>query len=233
MRKESDPTQMSLPFVFNVIALLLSLYFIYVLTVILKDSCLACYAVHMVNGLLLLLNGFYLIRARDAINRKYLKSFFFNTKTAVITLLSVLLATNIVSGTNFLETKYHLNAERKKLNSNLQYYSYLHKQSKIYEFAIAPSDRVVGEKAFAGHEILLIYKDGCTHCARAKEKLSTWVREHHLAVYLVMKNIDGISKEHLRQLGITRVPVVFIDGKRADGWEIPGFMDEYLNDCGC
>jgi glutaredoxin len=233
LKKDFGPAQMPIPFLFSIFAVLLGFYFIYILTFILKERCLACYGVHTINGLLLIMNVYYLVRTGDALHRKYLKSYFLNAQTAAITLISLLLATNIVSGANLLETKYHLQEERKKLSENLQYYSYLHNQSKAHEFTIAPTDKVIGEKAIALHQILLVYKDGCSHCERAKTKLSLSVRKHHLAVYLVMKNIDSLSKAQLKQFGITRVPVVFIDGKRADGWEMPGFMDAYFEDCGC
>jgi hypothetical protein len=51
--------------------------------------------------------------------------------------------------------------------------------------------------------------------------------------YLVLKNFQSLSAEELDRFGISRVPAVFINGKMAEGWDVPGFLDEFTAGCGC
>ena len=67
----------------------------------------------------------------------------------------------------------------------------------------------------------------------AKEKLTAMVEKHEMSVYLVIKNVRSMSAGNLIDLNVTSFPAVFIDGKLAQGWEVPGFLDPFLEDCGC
>ena len=80
---------------------------------------------------------------------------------------------------------------------------------------------------------MFLYKDGCNHCRRSKEKLINAVVESDGAVYLVMKNVSANSKQKMSQWDVSKVPAVFVDGKRALGWEVPGFLNKFTENCGC
>jgi uncharacterized membrane protein/glutaredoxin len=220
-------------FLLSVIGLASSLYFVYLLKTVLNQSCLACYGVHFINAVLFVQYLILVIRDRRLLSRHRLVASYLQPKTIVVGAFSLLVSLNVVLGANLLETKYQLASEREKLHENLQYYKYLYNKSENHEFEIVPSDILFGEKGVAIHQIVMLYKDSCNHCRLAREKLSHIVNQNDMAVYLVLKNVEGFTLHQLKKLGVTKAPAVFIDGKMAVGWEIPGFLNEFTNDCGC
>jgi len=210
-----------------------SLYFIFLLKVVLKQGCFACYGVHFINALLFVQYLIRIIRDRRLIARHRLCAFIFESKSVAAIVFSLLVALNVVFGANFLEARHHLDSERQKLNENLQYYQYLYHTAEYHEFDIVPADEVIGEIGLAIHQIVMFYKDSCNHCRKAKEKLSAIVQENDMAVYLVLKNVKDFTPHQLQALNVSQTPTVFIDGKKAAGWEVPGFLNEFTRDCGC
>jgi uncharacterized membrane protein/glutaredoxin len=217
----------------SIFAILISLYFIYVLIVLLREDCLACYGVHLVNFIIFFLNLSLFLKVRHRFKSSGFQNFFRETKVLMVWVVSLLFAANILLSLNLAETKYQLQAEQNKLNENLHYYRYLYDKAEKHAFTIDPKDAIIGEKAIALYQIVLIYKDKCFHCRKAKEKLTTIVKNHDTAVYLILKNHKYLSEKLLTSLKIRQLPVVFIDGKRADGWDVPGFLKEFTDDCGC
>ena len=110
---------------------------------------------------------------------------------------------------------------------------FVHGQQEEFELTRKPGDKVYGEPGIAIHQIVLIYKDGCPHCLLASDKLIKMVKEHDMAIYLIMKNYADMNKEMLKKMKVEHAPVVFINGRRADAWELPGFMKKFTDDCGC
>jgi glutaredoxin len=147
--------------------------------------------------------------------------------------LPLLLALTIFFGINLFAAQKQLVAEQKKLNTNLNYFQYLYRNSPLHPIAITAKDQVVGDPEVAIHQIVLVYKDGCRHCLAAKEKLAEEVQNYPEGVYLVLKNFRNFSSVELDRLGISRAPTVFINGKIAEGWDVPGFLDEFTDGCGC
>ena len=207
-----------------------SLYFIYLLKAVLKQSCFACYGVHFINAALFVEYLVRFIGARRRRAKLRLTTFFLDPKCIAAGVFSLLIALNVAFGASLLEARYHLAAERRKLQENLQYHQYLYQSSNYQEFEIAPTDIVVGEKGVAIHQIVMLFKDNCDHCRKAKETLSALVREHEMAIYLVLKNVKDFTPDQLEKLQVTKTPAIFIDGKLAVGWEMPGFLDEFTED---
>jgi len=232
-RADAPAIVISTVFLISIIGVAFSLYFIYLLKVVLKQSCFACYGVHFINAILFVQYLILLIRHRRFFAKQRLIGFLLEPKSITISVFSLLVALNVVFGANFLEARYQLASERQKLEDNLQYFKYLYRTSAYHEFEIAPSDTLVGEKGVAIHQIVMFYKDGCNHCRQAREKLSNIVDQNYMAVYLVLKNTKRFTPHQLKTLGVTKTPTVFIDGKMAVGWEMPGFLNEFTKDCGC
>ena len=144
-----------------------------------------------------------------------------------------MLALTVFLALNLWASHTELVAERNKLGRNLEYFHYLYRNSPLYSLPVSAADRVIGDPDVAIHQIVLVYKDGCRHCRAVREKLTATVQVHPEGVYLVLKNFRNFSAEELKRFGISRVPAVFINGKRAAGWDIPGFLDEFTAGCGC
>jgi uncharacterized membrane protein/glutaredoxin len=213
----------------NLLAVAASLFFIYVMRVLLKDECILCYAVHIINVLsLALLCTLFLQnnpRGSEEDPGRLAGGWGYG--------MPLLLALTIFLGLNLFATQKQLMAEQKKLGTNLNYFQYLYRNSPLHPIPITANDQVVGDPDVAIHQIVLIYKDGCRHCLAAEEKLAEEVKKNPEGVYLVMKNFRNFSAEELDKLGISRAPVVFINGKKAEGWDVPGFLDEFTAGCGC
>ena len=217
---------------FNVSAAMFSLYYTYVLKSVLYTGCAACYGVHLVNLSALCLTLTLLFRGeRYGLNK--LKEYLSLTKAARLTIISFQIGLIVFLGANLIETRHQLGIEQKKISENLQYYRYLYKKEAAHVFKINPEDTLIGDQDYSIHQIVLIYKDGCSHCQIAEKKLSEIVRNHDMAVHLILKNFKNISKTQLDELKVTKTPAVFINGRYAKGWEVHGFMSEFAEDCGC
>ena len=210
-----------------------SLLFVYLLQVVLQQSCLACYGVHFINAILFGQGLILFVRDRRVADGQCLTGLFREPKSLAVFVISLLAALNVTFGASFLEARRELAAERGKLQQNLQYYKYLYAMSEYHEFEIEPADIVVGEKGIAIHQIVMFYKERCDHCRAAEEKLSAIVEKNDLAVYLVLKNVKHFTPRQLDTLGVGKTPTIYIDGKKAAGWEVPGFLNEFTRDCGC
>lgn len=112
-------------------------------------------------------------------------------------------------------------------------YLHRHQQAEVHVFHVEAEDRVVGERGVAIHQIVLICDRHRHECQSARETLISLVQQHDRAVYLILKNRKNLSEEHLRKLNLGTAPVVYIDGRRAEGWEVPGFLEYFAEDCGC
>lgn len=150
-----------------------------------------------------------------------------------VSLAAFAVALNVTMAASLVEARRELAFERDKMKGNLAYYQYLHDSSTRLAFSIGPEDQVVGEPAIALHQIVCYYRDECRHCSAAKAHLKALVNAHDTAVYLILKNVRHIPRERLQTVHVSQVPAVFVDGKRAEGWEVAGFFDRYVNDCGC
>ena len=218
---------------FCLIGLTFSIYCIYLLASVMKQTCIACYAVHAVNLLLFVVYVLLYYRIIPPSEKNCTYPSIRKTGFAGIISISLLVAVNVVIVTTLLEAKQQLAFERSKTANNLLYYRYLYDTAKPTNFLIEPQDKVIGEKGIAVHQIILFFKDGCPHCKMAKEKLTAMVEKHEMSVYLVIKNVRSLSAGNLNHLNVTRFPTVFVDGKLAEGWEVPGFLDPFFEDCGC
>lgn len=118
-------------------------------------------------------------------------------------------------------------------NERLVFFRELFHEAKEHAFAIEPDDQVFGDRGVAIHQIVLIYNDDCPACENAVEKLISVVLKHDKSVYLIVKHRKHIPEPLLKQLDLSRMPVVFIDGKFAEGWDFPGFLQPFVEDCGC
>lgn len=208
-----------------------SLFFAYVLRFVLQQSCIACYGVHAVNAAAL---GLCLVRRLGKVQEPVgIFSGLFRRRLGSALAIPILLAADITLSAGFLETKVLFQSEQRKIRNNLEYYRHLYQSSPLHSFTVAPADLVIGEPAIALHQIILLHKEGCVHCRAAKEKLADIVRKHDRAVYLVIKEASGISPSTLQGLQVQQVPAVFIDGRFAEGWQAPGFLETFTDDCGC
>ena len=213
-------------------ALSASLYFAYVLRFVLRQDCIACYGVHAINAAVFTLCLMRHFRTRRNL---FLPSFqrlrIHVLKPALV--LPLLLASNAVLAAGFLETNLLLHKEQEKIQANLDYYRYRHQSARFVNFAISPGDAVVGEPGMGLHQIVLLHKEGCSHCRRAKELLSDIVRKNNKTVYLVVKETSRLSGPALEEAGVRHVPAVFVDGRHAEGWQVPGFLEQFTEDCRC
>jgi uncharacterized membrane protein/glutaredoxin len=210
-----------------------SLFFVYVLQFVLDQGCVACYGVHAVNAAVLAL-----CLVRHLGERETRSGFFpgflpFRLELASALAIPLLLAANVTLAAGFLESKILIQGEQKKIRDNLDYYRYLHHSSTHHSFTVAQDDAVIGEPAIALHQIVLLHKDGCGHCRAAKEKLTEIVQRYDRAVYLVVREVSRMAPSELERLQVRQVPAVFVDGRFAEGWQVPGFLDAFTLDCGC
>lgn len=214
----------------SVVAAMGSIFFLFILVAEVKEICPACLGVHGINFLVVGSLLFY-TRNSDRQSTPLPSAGRQNwLQPAALCLLAGLVCFLAI---NLWKTSVQLHQEQEIVSKNLQFFRYLYYDSPKHSIEITAKDIVVGEGAYANHQIVLIYKDGCRFCARAKQKLTKAVAEHKLAVYLVMKNYQDIDPETLKLWGVERVPQVFIDGRAAKGWDIPGFLEEFTDDCGC
>lgn len=218
---------------FCLFGLAFSIYCIFLLAAVLKQNCIACYAVHAVNLLLFVVYVLFFYRIIPPSERNRTHPSLRKTGLVSIASISLLVAINVGLATNLLDARQQLSFERSKTVNNLLYYRYLYDTAKPKFFLIEPQDKVIGEKGIAVHQIILFFKDGCPYCNKANEKLTGMVEKHEMSVYLVIKNVRSLSPDNLNNLNVARLPAVFIDGKLAEGWEVPGFLDPFLEDCGC
>jgi uncharacterized membrane protein len=213
----------------NLLAVAASLYFIYVMQALIKEACIFCYAVHGVNFLSLAL---LCVLCRQN-NPKERERGLDRLAGGWVYGTPLLLALTVFFGINLFATRNQLVAEQKSRGENLSYFQYLYRTSPLHPIAVAADDQVIGNPEVAVHQIILVYKEGCRHCLAAREKLTTVVRNHPAEIYLVLKNYRNFSAAELDKLGISRAPAVFINGKRAEGWDISGFLDDYTVGCDC
>lgn len=209
-----------------------SLFFVYVLQFVLHQSCIGCYGVHAVNAAALALCLVRRFHVREA-GRLFSDLFRRPLQVAAVLAVPILVAANVMLSASLLETKILYRGEQQKIQNNLEYYQYLYKASPVHDFTIEPGDLLLGEPAIALHEIVLFHKEGCGHCRKAKEQLSELVRKYDSAVYLVIKEVSRLSPSVLEKLQVRQVPAVFVDGRFAEGWQLPGFLDTFAKDCGC
>jgi len=215
-------------FALSLIAAAVSLFFIYVMIRMLHERCIACYGVHAINFAALGLSARHCRRLAGGLGAA-LKA----GRPGIEIPLAVLAGLSLLLAVNLAEAHHLLRLEQEKLAGNLQYHRYLYQTAPKHVFSVEPTDRIEGDPDYATHQVVLIHKDGCRHCEQAREKLTSLVKDHDLALYLVMRNYKDVLPEKLKELGVTRAPAVFIDGQRAEGWDIPEFMKEFAEDCGC
>lgn len=210
-----------------------SLFFAYVLRFILQQGCVACYGVHAINAAVLALSLFRHLRSGGRA-ADFFPALLRRRRELVYGLaVPILLAANVTLLAGFLETQALLQREQAKIRNNLEYYRHLYQTSRVHSFDVAPGDLVIGEPAIALHEVVLFYKQGCAHCRAAKERLTELVQKHDTAVYLLMKDAERVSPATLQELQVHQVPAIFIDGRFAEGWQVDGFLDPFVEDCGC
>ena len=215
------------------LSLMISGYFSFLMVFILDEKCFACFMVHATNLGLFLRASFQSIKIFRSLPSTSLPILLGPPPAGMVYLLSFFIGLNGFLLTNFFDAKNQLKAAQLKINQNHQFYQYLYEKSPKHDLTISDNDIVVGEKAIAIHQITLFYKDNCNHCFTARNKLIDIVRSHESAVYLVLKNARTIPKQQLNSLEITKLPAVFIDGKFAQGWMVPGFLEKFTEDCGC
>jgi len=217
----------------NILAAGVSLYFIYVMAVLLKQSCIVCYGVHGINFISLAVVLRQGGRERSAGSLKGGREVERPFRLGQQVVAPLLLALTVFSALNLWASHTELVDERKKLGQNLEYFHYVYRNSPLHSLPVSEDDQVIGDPELAIHQIVLVYKEGCRHCRATREKLTATVQAHLDGVYLVLKNFQSFSAEELDRFGISRVPAVFINGKRAEGWDAPGFLDEFTAGCGC
>jgi len=219
-------------FTLNLAAVAVSIWFIVVMLGVLHESCIACFAVHGVNGLslLVLIKG---VADRRGAVEKIIGPPAQPGGRLPFPVSPLLFALAVFLAANLHATRNDLDLEKKKLGENLGYFQYLYRNAPFCSLQYQAGDLIIGNDSEATHGIVLIYKDGCRHCRQAREKLAALVRDNPAAFYLVLKNHERLSAEELERLEISRLPAVFINGKRADGWDLPGFWDEFAEACGC
>jgi uncharacterized membrane protein/glutaredoxin len=215
--------------------LLFSGYLIYVMRVALGQDCLACYGAHTANAAAsacLVARVIQMRRKEPQANRQSAaQAGGLRARIA----LSILSAAVVIFGLNWMEARHQLSMERARLKENLDYYSYRYETAQRLELRVQAGDAVVGERAVAPHQIVLFYKHGCGHCQAAREKLTAVVKRHENAVHLILKDVQRLTDVERARLKeqISKLPAVFVNGKHADGWEVPGFLDRFTLDCGC
>ena len=214
------------------LALVVSLYFAYVLRFILQQACIACYVVHVVNAVVfaLCLKGLCGVLAAERLAHR--SPWVYPGLVSALA-VSVLFASNATLAASLMETRTVLQTEQKKTRNNLEYSRFLHQSSPMNIFEVLPGDTIVGEPEKAKHQIVLLYKEGCLYCRNAKERLVDIVRKNEAAVYLLMRETGRIPPTTLEAMRLRQVPAVFIDGRYAEGWQVPGFLEFFTRDCGC
>ena len=149
--------------------------------------------------------------------------------------LSILSAASVIFGLNWMEARHQLSMERARLKENLDYYSYRYESAQRLQLQADAGDTIVGERAVAPHQIILFYKQSGGHCQAAREKMTAVVKRHENAVHLILKDVQRLTdvERNLLKEQISKLPSVFVYGKHAAGWEVPGFLERFTLDCGC
>ena len=215
--------------------LVFSGYLIYAMRVALGQDCLACYGAHAANAAALACLVARIIRIKRQEPLVCRQSAAPAGGLRTLMALSMLSAAAVIFGLNWLEARHQLVVERARLRENLQYYSYLYETAPRLELQAQAGDAVVGERAVAPHQIVLMYKHGCSHCRAAEEKLTTIVKRHENAVHLILKDVQRLTEIEFAHLQdqTAKLPAVFVNGKHAAGWDAPGFLERFTLDCGC
>ena len=215
--------------------LLFSGYLIYVMRVALGQDCLACYGAHAANAAALARLVARVVRMR----RNELRA---NRQKAApagglraLVALSILSAASVIFGLNWMEARHQLSMERARLKENLDYHSYRYESAQRLQLQADAGDTIVGERAVAPHQIILFYKQSGGHCQAAREKMTAVVKRHENAVHLILKDLQRLTdvERNLLKEQISKLPSVFVYGKHAAGWEVPGFLERFTLDCGC
>lgn len=218
-------------FCMHFLSMLFSLYYVFVLIVILEQFCIFCYMIHTINLFLFILSFAELIKKFDGKKSfpisDYLKKHF--NLLANITLIVLVFFLSV----NLLESRIFYKREKEKNAKSLRYYLYLYEKSPKNDFTIDPGDIKTGFQNKQLIQLVLIYKDKCYYCKKAQKKLKEIVTKHSNIVYMIEKNYKNLSEERLKQLNIKKVPAVFINGKFAEAWDIPGFLTEFIKNCEC
>lgn len=212
------------------IGLLASLYYLYILYFKTPGSCIACLFVHMVNFIFFICCIVFFAALPRQIDPKKLG--ITAKRSGLNAVFSLLVSVTVLFGINIAETRYMLENEKIKGSENLEFARYRHDTSPKHSFEIAENDEVIGDKRSL-HQIVLIEKEGCSQCKKAKALLIPLVKKNLDLVSIVIKNYSGISQNKLEKIGVTKVPAVFFNGQEAAGWSLPGFFDTYMEDCGC
>jgi hypothetical protein len=119
------------------------------------------------------------------------------------------------------------------LHDVLSDYQNRYHSETLHLFIAGSRDTVIGEPAISAHQIVLISKEDCAPCREARERIEKRTLDHPTAVHLIIKDISSLSPSALQQLGVEQLPAVFVDGRFAEGWYLPGFLDTFVQDCGC
>jgi len=209
------------------LALLASCYYLFLFLFMISDKCIACYGVHLINFLFFSLCLFW-FRNKKLNPAKMLKAYTSGEWLAVC--ITCLFSIILLLCVNIVETRFQLGVEQQKGSMNLSFAHYRHSMATKHEFQINKEDTVYGNKAIAFHEIVLVYKDGCGQCLKAKEKLIPIAEENPDTIYLVLKKYSHFPAEVIEILNITHVPMVFVNGREAEGWDLPDFFADYIAD---
>ena len=91
-RADAPAIVISTVFILSIIGVAFSLYFIYLLKVVLQQSCFACYGVHFINAILFAQYLILLIRHRRFFAKQRLIGFLLEPKSITIAVFSLLMA---------------------------------------------------------------------------------------------------------------------------------------------
>ena len=211
------------------VALAGSLFFTYIMLAVIGGMCIFCLVVHSINGILFVICVYRLISIGSF--KIDFQEFLTVLKGRVIVCFAPALIVVLLMNHAYLLAR--LDIENEKLKENTSYYLYLYNKSPLVEIPLDNRDEIVGDSDMASTRILVVYKEGCQHCERAKEKLMKIFYKNVGSVCLVFKNQKFYTKEELQSWGIYNVPAVFIDEHPAPGWDSPGFMNTLVENCDC
>ncbi len=210
------------------LALLASILYGYLLFFVLDGFCVGCLGVHGVNLALFLLLCRHRFPSPGEDGRACPRR-----QALPLLLVALLTGTIAILGLLLGQSRFLLQAEWARTRESLSYARYMYEQAPRHVFGVESTDLVIGNPEKAVHQIVLLYKEGCRHCAAAREKLSAVVRQNPSAVFLLLRDIRHMQEEEKTKRGIDKVPQVFVNGKRAEGWELDGFLVPFTEECGC
>lgn len=217
----------------NFFAVCFSIYYIYILKAVLQEACFGCYVIHAINFITLVFNAFALKTGYNNQTFQLIYKSLLNKTSILFLTIVILFISNIIFGLNLIETKVKLSKEKKVISESLNYFLYQYNKSPKYKIKDNIDDVTVGFKNEQLHQIVLIYKEKCKHCKDAKDYLIPLIKKFPNNAYLVLKNFNNFTEPELKKMEISRVPAVLIDGKLALGWNIKGFMKEFIEECEC